>query len=134
MRSLTCVALVFVGCSSSTHAVFRPTDPSFQPNPGAAPKVYDQSNVMELEHLSLRSVGQIEISVPESSGKGRVLELAVEKGRTLGCWVLVEHSAFNNLKASLDDGARVMLAHNGGHEAAPSALKAAFDCVLKTQT
>ncbi len=82
----------------------------------------------------MRSVGLIRINLPESSGRKRVLELAVEKGRELGCWVLVEHSAFTSLNAELEDGARIFLAHAGGHEAAPGALQAEFDCVLSTQT
>lgn len=135
MRSALCLALVIVvGCSGSASVVFHSTDPNFHPNAGSPPKLYDRSNVAELRHLSVRSVGRIEVNVPESSGKKRVIELAVEKGRELGCWVLVEHSAFATLKTALQDGARIFLVHGGGHDASPGALRAEFDCVVKTET
>lgn len=134
MRSAICLALAWaVGCSSSPQTVFHPTDSSFRPSPGPSPKLYDRSNVAELRLVGMRSVGRIEVNVPESSGKKRVIELAVEKGRELGCWALVEHSAFATLKTALENGARIWLAHGGGHDASPGALHAEFHCVMKTE-
>jgi len=134
MRAALCFALSTIGCSSSAQAIFHATDSGFRPSPGSVPKLYDRSNVAELRMMSVRSVGRIEVNVPESSGKRRVIELAVEKGRELGCWVLVEHSAFLTLKMALEDGARIFLAHGGGHDASPGALRAEFDCVLRIDT
>lgn len=99
-----------------------------------------ESNVDEVPTSGIRSVGLIEVTVPESSGIQRTLDVAAKKGQELGCWILVEHSAFMNLesKASSRFGAVVILAHgghdaggsSGGNESSGGTLTAEFDCVL----
>ena len=100
-----------------------------------------ESNLDEVPTSGIRSVGIIEVTVPESSGIQRTLDVAAKKGQELGCWILVEHSAFMNLesKASSRFGAVVVLVHGGGHTAGGSpggnassggTLTAEFDCVL----
>jgi hypothetical protein len=130
-----------MGCSSSIRATFQPTDPMFKPSPGPPPRIYMESNLAEVPKSGIRSVGLIEVSAPESSGIQRVLDVATRKGQELGCWILVEHSAFEEIEsqASVRFGASVFLAHGGGHSAGETSghgassggtLTAAFDCVV----
>ena len=66
-------------------------------------------------------------------------EVASAKGDEIGCWILVEHSAFARIqaRASLDHGAYVLLAHGTGSMHAPIVRPGGrprtlqFDCVLK---
>lgn len=100
-----------------------------------------ESNVDEVPKSGIRSVGLIEVTVPESSGMQRALDVAAKKGQELGCWILVEHSAFATIEsgAATRFGAAVILAHGGGHNAGASShsgessggtLSAEFDCIL----
>ncbi len=137
MISVTVLAVgLSVGCGPSTRAVFHPSDPGFVPKPGANPPVYLERNLAEVPHQPMRSVGLIEVTVPETSGIDRAIEVAAEKGRDLGCWILIEHAAFASVRsrASLEHDASVILAHGGAdmHRPvmAPGKLTAKFDCVL----
>ncbi len=130
-------AAAMVGCSASTRSVFRPTDPTFTPRPGPTPPVYLQQNIGDVPKEPMRSVGLIEVTVPGSSGIKRAIEVATAKGRELGCWILIEHSAFATVQssASLDHGATIVLAHGSGpHIGGPVApegkVTARFDCVV----
>ena len=139
------VVLVFglLGCAPSTRTVFHQSDPTFRPAPGPAPRVYSELNAGDVPKVPMRSVGLVEVTVPESSGIARAIELAMQKGRELGCWILIEQSAFTTLdtrasRIELAHGARIVLAHTGGggadHGAAPASegkLTAEFHCVLR---
>ena len=138
------IIVAFVSCSgSSIRAAFHPTDPSFRGTPGPAPRAYLENEIDAVPKVSMRSVGLIEVTVPASSGIRRTVEAAVEKGRELGCWILVEHSAFATLQSSssLAFGARIYLAHGGGGHgpstsgdgasASDGTLTAEFDCVVQ---
>lgn len=136
-------ATLIVGCSStSVRSVFHPTDPRYVPARGARPRVYLESNLAEVPKAGFRSVGLIEVTVPESSGTQRAIEVAADKGGELGCWILIERSAFEALgpRTSLDHGATIYLAHGGGggggdtHGPANSSegrLSAEFHCMLQ---
>lgn len=130
-----------MGCSSSLRVSFHPSDSTFTPTPGPLPRIYMESNLHEVPTSGIRSVGIIEVTVPASSGTQRTFDVAAKKGQELGCWILVEHSAFMNLasKASSRFGAVVVLVHGDGHAAGGSTggnassggtLTAEFDCVV----
>lgn len=142
MRSIVFAALV--ACSgSSVRAVFHPSDPSFRATPGTLPRAYLENELDAVPRVPMRSVGLIEVTVPASSGMHRVVEAAAEKGRELGCWILVERSAFATLQSSaaLSFGARAYLAHGGGGghgpvpptgaQASDGSITAEFDCVMQ---
>lgn len=105
--------------------------------PGPTPRVYVEANLDGVPQSKMRSVGIIEVTVSQTKGLARAIELAAEKGRELGCWVLIEHAIFQKLqsRASLAFGAGVTLAHGPaptvGHTRAPSTLTAEFDCVVQ---
>lgn len=128
-----------VGCSGGIRVVFHPTDRTFIGRPGPRPRVYLPMNLDELPKTGMRSVGLIEVTVPESSGIERAIDAATEKGRELGCWILIEHSAFATVqtRASLDHGAVIILAHGPGPHVGPSASPpvgkrtAQFHCVVE---
>lgn len=132
-------------CGGSVRAVFHPTDATFRPAPGARPQVYAAINAADVPRVPSRSVGTIEVTVPSSSGIQRALEVAADKGRELGCWIVVEEAAFAaaRSRASLDHGAQAQLAHGGGgghdeparHGASPASdgsQTMAFHCVIQT--
>lgn len=84
----------------------------------------------------MRSVGLIEVTMPKSTGIDRAVEAAAKKGSELGCWIVVEHSAFASLesRASVAHGATVILAHgvpHVGRTASPKQRIAQFDCVVQ---
>lgn len=138
-------AALLACAGSSVRAVFHPSDPSFRATPGALPRAYLENELDAVPRVPMRSVGLIEVTVPASSGMRRVVEAAAEKGRQLGCWILVEHSAFATLQSSaaLPFGARAYLAHGGGGggghgpvaasgaQASDGAITGEFDCVMQ---
>lgn len=144
MRALGCASrvavvtlIVMLGCAQTAHSVFHATDAAFTPKPGPTPRVYVDSNRTEVPRAKIRSVGVIEITVPKKDGVKRAIEVAAEKGRELGCWMLIEHSTFETLqsRASLEFGASITLVH--GPVSAPpnmrgpnSKLTAKFNCVV----
>lgn len=108
------VIMTTSSCGASTRAVFHPTDESFRPTRGSKPSVC--LAVEDVPKLGMRSVGFIEVTVPENSGIKGAIDVATEKGIEVGCWILIEESIFAALKtrASLDHGATIQLAHGGG--------------------
>lgn len=127
-----------LGCGSGgMGAVFHRTDPHFRASAGAAPRVYFERDLDAVPSVGLHSVGLIVVRVPSKRGPARAAALAVEKGRELGCWLLIEHSAFATLQTStsLTSGARIFLAHGSAEHAAPvtAALKIEFDCVVQNE-
>lgn len=103
--------------------------------------MYIEANIGDVPKVPMRSVGLITVTVPESSGIKSAIDVAVAKGRELGCWILIEHSAFEALQsqAGLIGGAHIFLAHGGGdgggghgqQSASSGTLSAEFDCVLQ---
>lgn len=142
---LTIIGALLACSGASVQTAFHPSDPSFRGAPGPAPRAYLENELDGVPKVRMRSVGLIEVTVPASSGIHRAVEAAVVKGRELGCWILVEHSAFATLQsgASLPFGARIYLAHGGGGHSpsAPAAgaqasdgtVTAEFDCVLQAE-
>ncbi len=126
------------GCAGSVRATFHPIDETFRPSPGPAPRVYVEGNIADVPKVGLRSVGLIEVTVPQSSGIDRAIAVAIDKGRELGCWILIEHSAFATVSSSaeLDHGARMILAHGAGPTPQGGGPKrklvTEFDCVIQT--
>lgn len=131
-----------IGCGVSTRSVFHPTDRSFRPAPGSKPAVY--LSIDDVPKLGMRSVGLIEVTVPESSGIKGAIDVASKKGSELGCWILIEESIFATvqMRASLDHGVTLQLAHGGGgtdpggqgHGASGASggkLTAEFHCVVQ---
>lgn len=136
-RVAVVIPLVVLGCAQAAQSVFHASDAAFTPTPGPTPRVYVDSSRADVPRAKIRSVGVIEITVPKKDGVKRAIELAADKGRELGCWMLIEHSTFEMLqsRASLDFGASIILAH--GPVSAPpnirgpgSKLTAEFDCVM----
>lgn len=132
------VLILMWGCAPSVHTNFHPTDPKFAPTPGPPPRVYVESSLADVPRSKMRSVGIIEVIVPERKGLEHAMELAVKRGRELGCWLLIEHAAFEKLqsRASLGFGAAVTLAHGPPPTAkrvgGPSTkLRAEFDCIVQ---
>lgn len=130
-----------LGCSASSRSSFQPTDPTFKPKAGPAPRVYLEANIADVPNVPMRTVGVISVTVPESSGIKSAIDVAVAKGQELGCWILVEHSAFEALPShsQLTGGARIFLAHGGGggdtghaqENTSGGSVTAEFDCVLQ---
>lgn len=144
--SAALAALVAVGCSAGVRSAFRPTDPTFTPRPGPVPRVYLYA--ADVPPVRLRSVGLIEVTVPAKSGISDAMEAAAAKGQEVGCWALIEHTAFAHMKAhgSLGGHVRVgiILVHGSGpssqeqsrgKEAAPDEPDETtrFDCVIQSQ-
>ena len=102
-----CVAasLLAIGCSVGTHSAFHQTQPRFSPRPGRAPRVY--LHLAEVPDLPLRSVGVIWVSVPAGHGIKGVAEAAAARGRTVGCWALVERSIFSRLRSRQAGGQEI---------------------------
>lgn len=143
--SIPISVVVLIGCASATRSAFHQSDPSFRPSRGSAPRVYLERDLDQVPPGALKSVGLVEVTVPESSGIARAIELAAEKGREVGCWILVEHEAFAALQTTrqsrveLSHGAIIMLAHGGGGGGgdAPSSegmLTVEFDCVIEARS
>lgn len=126
------------GCSAGGRATFRSSDPTFRPTRGPAPRVYLENDINDVDHGEMRSVGLIEVSFLHSTGVERAINAAIDKGRELGCWILIEHSAFEKRqsRAALDHGAHVILAHGPGHDVptrSPARSRTmTFDCVIVT--
>lgn len=89
----------------------------------------------------MRSVGLVEVTVPESSGIKGASDAAVRKGQEVGCQLLIEHAAFEELggrtgQVILADHTSVILVHGAAPHvgAAPhprASLTAQFDCVIE---
>lgn len=134
-RSLLFVACL-AGCGASTRATFHASDPNFRQRPGPAPRAYLEADVDKIPRVPMRSVGIIEVVVPNSSVTARGVQAAIEKGRDLGCWIVVEHSVFvvARSRASLDFGARIYLAHGPAPHISGAPRRSAkieFDCVVQ---
>ena len=131
-----CASLI--GCAGGARASFHPRDPTFHPGPGPAPRVYLHGDVAGVPKVGLRSVGIIEVTVLESKDIQRAINAAVDKGRELGCWILIEHSAFAETQSNAmnDRNTRFLLAHGPGlsvHTRSPSRSRTvSFDCVIAT--
>ena len=124
-----------LGCGPTITSSFHATDPTFTPTPGPAPRVYVESNRADIPRVKLRSVGVLTITVAKKHGLSRAVELATERGRELGCWLVIEHGIFEKRHAhALTFGARVILAHGPPHTpkhaGPPTRLTVEFDCVL----
>jgi len=132
-----------IGCAGTTRSVFHPTDPTFAPRTGPMPRVYLHRNLANVPASGMRSVGLIAVTVRESSGIERAIEVATDKGSELGCWILIEHSAFEAIKphASIAHGATVILIH-GSLGGLPGSLNVnsssgkttVFDCIMPTNS
>lgn len=129
------LAMSVFGCASGSRATFRATDPTFRHQPGPAPRAYLEADIDEIPRVPMRSVGIIEV-VARTSAVARAVDAAVEKGQQLGCWILVEHSAFDNVQSrgALSFGGRIYLTHGpaphiGG--APKSRVTLELDCVVK---
>lgn len=107
------------GCAGMNSS-FHQTDPSFQPTPvsagGDSPAVY--LNEKDVPKVAIRSVGIITIVAWPGISTEELRQKAAAKGKELGCWAVVEHSAFVMLHlhtSALDKpGATVILVHDGG--------------------
>jgi hypothetical protein len=132
MRLLLVLGLF--ACSVKPRVVFHPTDRMFSPTPGPTPPAYTRSNIATLPSEPMHSVGTIEVTVTRGN-MDRAVELATEKGRELGCWIVVEHEAFAKLgtRASTDE-VPIILVH-GGPPHTPSVRPPddaiQFDCVVR---
>jgi hypothetical protein len=132
MTSISPLLLVVVACAGTPRVVFHPSDHSFVPKPGPAPAVYTRANIAELGDAPMHSVGTIEVTVAPGDVE-HAIERAREKGRELGCWIVVEHDAFVERRAARDHGVRFVRVHGGPHHTAsvraPSKVMQ-FDCVM----
>ena len=149
MRPSARVAVLAIACAvahiatacggGGARVAFHATDATFRGAPGPAPRAYLAADVDAVPRVKMRSVGLIEVQVPKGGGSGRAVEVAVEKGRELGCWILVEHSIFATVqsRASLAFGARIYLVHGEAphiRTSRPEWRKTEFDCVVRDET
>lgn len=134
-------AVACVGCSATTRSVFHPSDPAFTPRAGQMPAVYLQRNIETVPMQRMRSVGLIQVTVAHGKGIDRAVDAAAKKGSELGCWIVIEHSAFVSLesRASLDHGAAITLAHGPAPHISrlPTPERGRimqFDCIVKANS
>ena len=108
------------GCTGMNSS-FHQTDPSFQPTPvsagGDSPAVY--LNEKEVPRVAIRSVGIITVVAWPGISNEELRQKAAAKGKELGCWAVVEHSAFLMLRLDTsawmgESEATVILVHEGG--------------------
>lgn len=135
-----------VGCAG-IHVSFHQTDPSFQPVPvppsGDLPIVY--MNEKDVPPVAIRSVGIISVDDVVGMSLSEIGKKAAAKGGELGCWAVVEHSAFLMLQRqglswlSAPSGS-VILVHgeggggasgSGGHTGWSEPRTRKFDCVVR---
>ena len=109
------------GCTGMNSS-FHQTDPSFQPAPvfagGGSPAVY--LNEKEVPRVPIRSVGIITVAAWPGISAEELRQKAAAKGKELGCWAVIEHSAFLMLQVHPsawmgESEAKVILVHDGGH-------------------
>jgi len=146
---LAAMVTITVGGCSGVRTSFHPTDPSFVASPlqGASPRVYFFAE--DVPKVSMRSVGIVEVSVPEGQREEiRLAEAAAAEGKELGCWALVRHSVFLTIQgqpnAWLSWRSGVLLVHGSGGMGGGSSYSGhfepqpersrrteSFDCVLR---
>lgn len=130
------LVLAVVACSAKGGVVFHATDVTFSPSPGAAPRVFAQANIAEVPNETMHSVGLIEVTFTRRHVH-RAYERAREKGRELGCWIVIEHTAFEELgaRASRIDGVAIILVHGGPPHTPNVRVRDGdvmqFDCVVR---
>ena len=121
-----------LACASASRVAFDVTDSAFRATPGPEPRVY--FTAAQLPAGRLRSVGVISVvSRGDAAHAGR---LAAKKGSELGCWILIEHAAYERLGhgVRVHDGFVVVLAHGAPHivpHAGPEQRRVQFDCVVR---
>jgi hypothetical protein len=132
---LAIVLLVTAACVTSKRVAFHPSDPAFTPAPGPSPAAYTSENIDQVPNVPMRSVGIIEVSV-RSDQLERAIELAVAKGRELGCWAVIEHDAFARRASQvwLDSDVAIIRVHgmppHADHKG-PRTRILNFDCVVQ---
>jgi hypothetical protein len=137
-QRLVVALLLTAGCARGVRTSFHPTDPSFTPRATSRPRVY--LHAADVPREALRSVGIIEVTVPDRSWHQRAVDAAAVKGQAIGCVMLVEHDAFAALgrRATLAHGAVVILAHGtaGNIRGGPkiSSLTVEFHCLIRDET
>ena len=134
-RSIGLMIVGVLGCSTKPRVVFHATDPKFSAEPGSVPRGFTEENISEVPKEPMHSVGIIEVTFLQRH-LDLAVERAIEKGRELGCWIVVEHGVFLQLRtqASRDGGVTIILVH-GGAPHTPSVRPPAdvmqFDCVVR---
>jgi hypothetical protein len=139
MRTIARISVVaLIGCAGTSHSVvFQSTDQTFVAQAGQTPAVYVEADDVKGPKSTLRSVGLIKVTARESSGLEHVIELAAEKGRELGCWMVIEHKAFESMQAQveLEGGGSIILAHGAAPHAGPAPRPnnrtTVFDCIVR---
>lgn len=127
------LVLAVVACAAKPGVTFHPGDRTFSPKPGAIPAAYTRSNISELPREPMHSVGIIEVRVSRGNNE-RAIELATEKGRELGCWIVVEHAAFVESGAGRTAAVDLVLVHGAAPHASSVRLPSnvvQFDCVIQ---
>lgn len=144
-RSFLPLLLLF-GCTG-TNSSFHQTDPSFRPAPvsagGDSPVVY--LNEKDVPKIAIRSVGVVTVAAWPGISTEELRQKAAAKGRELGCWAVIEHSAFLMLRLhpsawTSESEATLILVHDGhdgggggggdgGRSGSPSDWR--FDCVVR---
>jgi hypothetical protein len=124
------LAALVTGCASQS-AHFDLKDPKYAPSPGDAPRVFLRSTSEALPEVPMRSVGII--TVPRTSDE-RAAQMAADRGRELGCWLVVEHERFSRRQAHASevDEPPVLLACSAPHVKSIGRPKSReFDCVVR---
>ena len=122
--------VALAACATTSRATFRITDPTFVPAPGQTPPVFT-STESEIPSDARRSVGIIEV---HTDSEARAAEIAAAKGRELGCTILIEHRAYERLRAQLGSGGQITLAHGAPHlppKVTPPTTTYRFHCVVR---
>jgi hypothetical protein len=113
-------AALLSACSGITVS-FTQTDATFRAAPTAKTPPRVLLDVAEVPSVPMRSVGLIRVAAPAEATKSEIARVAADKGRELGCAMLIEHSAFivSQRQAHRQFGphaapARVLLVHGSG--------------------
>lgn len=126
-------ALLLCSCGGAARVAFAQTDAVYIPRPGPLPRIYLAGDPVPA--VAMRSVGVITVR-HENIDNARAA--AAEKGRQLGCFILVERTGrpLDDLDRSRADGVTIHRAHGGApsmHAAPhPNARSVSFDCVIRT--
>lgn len=126
------VALLLCSCGGVARVAFAQTDATYTPKPGPVPRIYLAGEPVPA--VAMKSVGVITVK-HESSDNARAA--AAEKGRQLGCFILVERTGrpLADLDRSPGDGVVIHHAHGAAPSTHgvphPNTHSMSFDCVIR---
>jgi len=125
-------ALLLCSCGGAARIAFEQTDATFTPRPGPVPRIYLAGEPVPA--FAMKSVGVITV---RHENIDNVRAATAEKGRQLGCFILVERTGrpLADLDRSRGHGVTIYRAHGGGSSIHagrhPKMHSMSFDCVIR---